>query len=99
MCHVQAAARDTTHPRAARGAEDIDWDCFCGDGSLDVRNGDVGDGDTVRRSARRGSVLVVLLNYDAVLCNVRKGDVGVCDVGHAAGRSGNGFDAHAIVAW
>ena len=77
----------------ARGAEDVDVGTAGGDGAFDIFQAETADRNSVGWSAGRGTVLVVLLDNDAVLGDVLEGDVGVCDVGHRAGRTVDGLDA------
>lgn len=82
-------ARSTT-------AEDIDVRSTRCDGAGDAVDGQVGDRDASGWSARRGTVLVVLLDDDAILGDVLERDVLVGDALHGASGAGDGLDANTI---
>lgn len=79
----------------ARGAEDVDVGTARRNGALDTLQGEAGDGDPGGGSAGWGTVLIVLLNDDAVLGDVQQRDAGISDVGNRARRVVDGLDTDA----
>lgn len=63
----------------------------------DPVHGQVGDRDPIGRGARRGSILIVLFNHNAVVGDAGQFDVGECDVRDGARRVVNRLDANAVL--
>lgn len=84
-------------PAAARSAEDVDVSAGRGDGALDVAEGKASDGDAGGGGAGGGAVLVVLLNDDTVLGDVREGNAGVSDARDGAGGAGDRLNTDTVV--
>jgi hypothetical protein len=80
----------------ARAAKDVDISAAA-DGTLDVGQGEVLDGNAVGGGAGGGAVLVVLLNDDTVLGDAAEGDAGVGDVLDSAGSIVHGLDADTVL--
>lgn len=78
-------------------AQDVDRLGGALDGAGDLVDGDILNGDAVGGGAGRRTVLVVLLDDDAVLGDVLELDVVVGDVGDGAGLLVDGLDADAVV--
>jgi hypothetical protein len=56
------------------GTENVDVGSRAGDGTSDTGNGETCDGDTVGWGTSWGTVLVILLDDDTILCDARHGD-------------------------
>lgn len=99
VLHHLGAARDSIvrpDPVSAGGADNVD----IGASGLDIANNPIhskaGDRHSSRRVAFRSTVLVVLLNHDAIIGDVRQGNVVVNDIRDRPDLIEPGFDADAI---
>jgi hypothetical protein len=90
-----------TRPGPARagttGAKDINIRGTALDGTVDVAKRQARDRHTVGRSACRGTVLVILLDDDAVFANVGERDIFVGNGGDGAGGFVDGLNAYAVL--
>lgn len=78
-------------------AEQVDVGARRSDGALDAGDSKAGDWDTSGGGTGRASVLVILLDDNAVLGDVAQGDAAVGHAGDLAGGAGDRLDADAVV--
>lgn len=78
---------------STRGAEDVDIGGLTVDGAVDVVQGETGDRDSIGGSTGRATVLVVLLDDNAVLGDTGESDVLVSDTLDGTSGAGDGLDA------
>lgn len=99
------AARITTSDRHTRPspvraatitAENIDPSCIALNGTSNVFHSQVSDWHTGRRVASGATVLVVLLEDDAIVGDAGENDVGKAHTRDRAGRAGDGLDANTV---
>lgn len=82
---------------ATLSAKNVDVSSLGSNCALDILDIQAGNGDASGGNASGGTVLVVLLDDNAVLANVLESDVLVCDAAYRASGTGNGLDSDAIV--
>lgn len=83
-------------PSRALGAKNVDVGSTGRDGTLDVGEGNVSDGDTGSWLTGWGTVLVILLNNNTVGCNTGKSDVLVGNAGDRSSSTRNSLDADTV---
>jgi hypothetical protein len=97
LATCDADARPRPAGTSTRGTKDINICSATLDCALNVAECQTCDRHTIRRRACGRAVLVVLLDNDAVLADVRERDVFVSHSGNRAGRFVDGLYAHAVL--
>lgn len=82
---------------AAAAAQDVDVRRARADGRSHVGHGQVGDRDPGCRRAGWGTILVVLLDHNAIFADVAECDVLVRDATYGASCAVDGLDADAVL--